>query len=414
MKKTLIVMKNEIITLLARPSFWIAALGIPLVAGLIYAVVGFINRDSDSAESISQAFLGSQEVLPEGYVDLSGILVEVPVSIPPGTFLPFNDETSAALALQAGEIAAYYIIAPDYLKSGLITYVRPDFNPLSSESDRSGMLNWILDVNLVGGDMFFANLVGGPLEVEEIPLAPTNLQFDAESPFAWFVPYAVSLIFYMLIISSTSLLMNNISKEKENRVMEVILTSVTPRQLLAGKILGLGIVGLGQTILWLSLTYFLINKSSSVFQILATIHIPFSFVLWGLVFFLLGYAIYASLMAGLGALAPNLREASQSVFVILLPLIIPLFFASTVFAEDPHGAIATVLSIFPLTAPAAMMSRLSSGGVPGWQPWLASALMLGTAVLVVRAVAGMFRAQSLLAGQGFNVKVYLKALIGKV
>ena len=113
-------------------------------------------------------------------------------------------------------------------------------------------------------------------------------------------------------------------------------------------------------------------------------------------------------------MAPNLREASQATFVVMIPLIIPLFFASTVFAEDPHGPIATVLSLFPLTAPVAMVSRLVSGGVPWWQPWLAAVLTLGTAIFIVRAVANMFRAQSLLAGKGFNVKLYLRALAGKV
>ncbi len=135
---------------------------------------------------------------------------------------------------------------------------------------------------------------------------------------------------------------------------------------------------------------------------------------WGLVFFLFGYAVYASLMAGLGALAPNLREASQATFIILIPMMIPLFFSSTVFAQDPHGAIATGLSLFPLTSPVAMMTRLSSGGVDWWQPWVALILLAATAVFIVRAVANMFRAQTLLAGQGFNVKMYFRALIGKM
>ena len=82
--------------------------------------------------------------------------------------------------------------------------------------------------------------------------------------------------------------------------------------------------------------------------------------------------------------------------------------------QDPHGPIATGLSLFPLSAPVAMMARISSGGVPWWQPWLAALLLAGTAVLIVRAVAGMFRAQSLLSGQGFNVKTYLRALVGKM
>ncbi|MEW6092556.1 MAG: ABC transporter permease, partial [Chloroflexota bacterium] len=333
--------------------------------------------------------------------------------VPAGTFIAYPDEAAARLALESGEIAAFYLVPADFIESGEITYVRPDFSPLSSGSeDQSDLFSWVLQFNLAGGDMPFASLVSGPLDVQEISLAPVAPP-DEDNPLAYWTPYAVTLLFYMLIIASASLLLSNISKEKENRIMEILLTSVTPRQLLTGKILGLGIVGLGQTFLWLGISYLLLNRSGQTFQLVSAIHLPASFLAWGLVFFLLGYAVYASLMAGLGALAPNLREASQATFVIMIPLMIPLFFASTVFAEEPHGMIATVLSLFPLSAPVAMMARLSAGGVAWWHPWLAVLLLAATAALIVRAVAGMFRAQSLLAGQGFNTKMFIKALFGR-
>ena len=80
MKKILIVMRNEIVTIISRPSFWLAALGLPLVAGLIFAVVGAVNKSDSASQTISQVFSGPQEVLPEGYVDLSGIILEIPES----------------------------------------------------------------------------------------------------------------------------------------------------------------------------------------------------------------------------------------------------------------------------------------------------------------------------------------------
>ncbi len=242
----------------------------------------------------------------------------------------------------------------------------------------------------------------------------TTPQPDQKNALALWTPYIITILFYMLIIGSSSLLLGNISKEKENRVTEVLLTSVTPRQLLTGKILGLGIVGFGQTVLWLGTSYLLLNRSGQTFKLASEIHLPVSFLVWGLVFFLLGYAVYASLMAGLGALAPNLREASQVTFVITLPLMVPLFLSSSVFMQEPNGPIATGLSLFPLSAPVAMMARLSAGGVPWWQAPLAAVLLALTAVLILRAVAGMFRAQALLSGQGFNIKLYFRALFGKV
>lgn len=413
MKKILLVLKNELTTIISRPSFWLALLGLPLAGALIFVVVGVINKSASAIETVSQVFSGPLDTRPEGYVDLSGIISEIPVSVPPDTFIAYPDEASARQALAAGELSAFYIVPVDYIQKGKITYIRPDFNPLASSGDKSNLFTWVVQVNLAGGDILFANLVNGPLKVDETSLAVIASP-DENNPLALWTPYIITLIFYMLIIGSSSLLLSNVSKEKENRVIEMLLTSVTPSQLLTGKILGLGIVGLGQTVFWFGTSYILLNLSGRTFQLPSAIHLPVSFLLWGLVFFLLGYAVYASLMAGLGALAPNLREASQATFVITLPLMVPLFLSSSVFMQAPNGAIATVLSLFPLSAPVAMMARLSAGGVAWWQPLLAAVLLAATAVLIVRAVAGMFRAQALLSGQGFKLNTYLRALAGKM
>jgi ABC-2 type transport system permease protein len=345
-------------------------------------------------------------------VDLSGLFQEIPPSIPPGALLAFPDEKAARAALEKDEIAAFYIVPKDYLQIGKILYIRPDLNPLGG--DQSSLFRWALEINLLGGDMLRSSLVNGPLDVQDVSLAPAKTTSSEENnSLAFWLPYGITLLFYFLIMGSASLLLSNISKEKENRVVEILLNSVTPLQLLSGKIVGLGLVGLLQTILWFGTGYVLMNLSGRAFNLPSDIQLPASLIAWGLIFFVLGYAVYASLMAGLGALAPNLREASQVTFVIMLPLILPLFFSSTVFMTDPNGPIATGFSLFPLSTPVAMMARLAAGGVPWWQPPLAAVLLALTAILIVRAVAGMFRAQSLLSGQPIKVGIFLKALAGK-
>ncbi len=413
MRKIILVLKNEIFTLISRPSFWLALIGLPVVGALIFAGVGAINKSAGALQTVNQVVSGPQDTRPEGYVDLSGIIRQIPESVPPKTFVSFPDEVTGRQALAAREISALYIVPADYIQSGKLTSIRPDLNPLAGSSGQSGLFTWVLQVNLAGGNILFANLVNGPLKVDDVSLAASTAP-DENNPLALWTPYIITIIFYMLIVGSATLLLNNISKEKENRVIEMLLTSVTSRQLLTGKIIGLGIVGLGQTLFWFGTSYILLNLSGRTFQLPSSIHLPFSFLAWGLVYFLLGYAVYASLMAGLGALAPNLREASQATFIITLPLMVPLFLASSVFMQAPNGMIAIVLSLFPLSAPVAMMARLSAGGVAWWQPWLAVALLAATIVLVVRAVAGMFRAQALLSGQGFKFNMFFRALAGKL
>jgi len=414
MNKTITVLKNELLTLLSRPSFWLTTLGIPLIAWLVFGVVGGIQRNNNTSNPLSSVLSGPTEIRPGGYVDLVGLIKTIPEGIPAGVLQSFKDEAAARLALGQGSISAFYLLPKDYLQSGQLFYIRSDFNPLASGGSQTSLFQWLLSFNLLDGDTRLARLINGPLEVQEVPLAPQATQDLAQGdPIMHMIPYGITLLFYFLIMGSASLLLSNVSREKENRVMETLLTSVTSTQLLTGKILGLGLVGLLQTILWLGTGYLLMNLGGRVFTLPAGFHLPASMLIWGLVFFILGYAVYASLMAGLGALAPNLREASQVTIVVMLPLIIPLFFSSSVFATDPHGPIATVLSIFPLSAPVAMMARLASGGVPWWQLTLTVLLLAGTAVFIVRAVARMFRAQALLSGQPIKLKIYLSALLGK-
>jgi ABC-2 type transport system permease protein len=414
MPKTFLVLKHEIITTIARRSFLLMAIGVPLVGALLMLGISYLSSrpDSQATGMVSDLFSGQAEKsgLPEGYVDQAGILQAIPDGIPAGQFLPYPDRERAEQAVQAGEIGAYYLIPPEFMDTGEVIYNRPDFNPLSA-FDQSGEMQWILTVNLLGGDEALASLVNQPLETETVSLAPAP-ERDEENPLTFFLPYAVTLLFYFVIIMSSSFLLNSVTKEKENRVLEILMISATPRQLLMGKITGLGVVGLLQTILWGGTAYALLRLSGRTLDIPAAFQLPPSILFWGLIFFLLGYAVYASLMASVGALVPNLREASQATFVVILPLLIPLMLIS-ILIQDPNGALATALSLFPLTSPVVMMTRLAAGPVPVWQPVLAAALLLVSAVFIIRSTANLFRAQTLLSGQPFTMGIFFRALAGR-
>ena len=410
MNKTLLVLKREFLTLIRKPSFLFGMFGVPLIGVAVFFIAAEIKKSGQAQSVLEGMVSGAQTIEIEGYVDHSGIIQNIPASLPSGTLLAFPDEAAARTALQAGEISAFYLVPEDYLASGEVIYVRPDFNPIGG-SGQSDLFEWVLQVNLLEGDAALATLLNGPLYLEKTSQAPEP-QRDEANVMTFFLPYAVTILFYVVILGSASLLLSSVAKEKENRVMEVLMSSVTPRQLLAGKITGLGLLGLLQTAVWMGTSYGLLKLSGETFSLPAAFQLPASFLVWGLIFFLLGFAVYASLMAGLGALVPNLREASQSTIVVIAPLIIPMFLIN-VLISDPHGIASTIMSLFPLTAPVAMMTRLSSGGVPFWQAALSALLLAVTAVLVVRAVAGMFRAQVLLSGQSFNRKMFFRALLGK-
>jgi ABC-2 type transport system permease protein len=204
--------------------------------------------------------------------------------------------------------------------------------------------------------------------------------------------------------------LQSLKVEKDNRMLEVLLVSISPRQLISGKIIGLGFAGLLQTMLWISISYALFRLSGRVMEIPPEFQVPPTILVWGVVYYLLGYALYASTLAGIGALVSDLREASQLTTLLLLPLVIPAMMV-LFFVRDPNGSLTTALSLIPFTAPVAMMTRLAaSNAIPLWQPLLSTALMALTAVLVIRLAAHLFQASNLLVGQDLSLNNLMRVI----
>jgi ABC-2 type transport system permease protein len=366
----------------------------------------------ESPEAVSNIFGAgpSSQPLGEGYVDQSGLIQQLPDYLPKGALQAYADESAARQALEDGKILAFYLVPADYLDSGTIIYVRPDFNPITA-FDRSFAIQDVLRLNLLDGDSRMAAMVQSPLDLK-VTVQEGASERDEDNPLTFFLPYAVTMLYYISILTSASYLLSSIAKEKENRVLEILLVTIKPAQLLTGKFYAMGLMGLLQNVLWVVSGFILMRLSGKTFTVPAAFQLPPAFLFWGIVFFVFGYGLYASQMAGVGALVPNLREASQATFVVIFPMIIPLFFIS-ILIEEPNGTLATILSLVPWTASVTMMLRLAAGSVPVWQLLLSTALLAGTAFAIMRSVARLFRAQTLLSGQPFNVRVYFNALLGR-
>jgi len=404
MSKIQLVARHEIVKTVTRPSFLFTAFGIPLISFLIIMGVSFLGSRSVDASP------GKPSTDAQGYVDPGGLIEVIPDDLPSGRFVGYDDEASARQALEAEEIVGYYLIPEDYVYGGDLVYVDPDANPFKSSGEQ-WPVRWLLSVNLLDGDVDLAGRVWRPMVLKVTALSAEQRR-DDDNPATFFVPYATMMILYFITLMASSLLMNSVTDEKKNRVMEILMLSVSPQQMLTGKIVGLGATGLFQAVIWIGTGFVLLRVAGQALNLPPGFELPFSIVLWGILFFLLGYAVYASLMAGLGALVADTREGSQATFVIIMPMLIPLFFIGVII-QEPNAPLATLLSLFPLTAPGTMMARLAAGGVPFWQPPLAAGLLLLTAFFIVRAVAGMFRAQTLLSGQSFTLSRFFGSLLGR-
>jgi ABC-2 type transport system permease protein len=412
MKKTVLILRHEVLGALRSKSFLFFAFLVPLLATLVFFGVTYLqSRDAEESGGAGSS-PDEPELQVEGFVDEAGLIVGIPADLPADILVRYPDETSAQAALEAGEIDAYYVVPADYVEQGELIYVYPGYRPASSEG-QPWVMKWALFTNLLGNDPELVAQASEPMELEEVPLAPEDVGKLKEGPLKFFVPYITMIIFYVVILMSASLLLESVNNEKKNRVMEILLVSVTPQQMLTGKIIGLGLLGLLQTAIWMGTTFTLLTIAGRTPELPAGFELEPAIVVWGIVFFLLGYALYASLMAALGALVPNLRESSQAVIVVIWPLILPMLLIA-LFIESPNGLVPVLLSLFPLTSPVAMMTRLAAVSVPWWQLLVTVVLLVATVVLIVRGVAGMFRAQTLLSGQTFSARRFYRALAGRL
>jgi len=415
MEKTWIVFKTEIINTITRRSFLLTLILVPLVPAIILGVVSLIGGDSDQGDGpggLGGIFQPSPEAaVQDGYVDLAGVIEEVPPDLGEDRLIAYQNEEFAQEAAEADDIRGYFVIQPDFLETGQVSYYREDYNPLNA-LETTSIIDTVIRYNLLEGDLQQLEAFSYPVQVNPVDLAPDVEERDNDNPLAFYVPYGVSMLFYIVIITSASLLMSSVAKEKENRVMEILMSSVKPIQLFSGKILGLGVVGLFQLILWLGSAILMLRLGEGALNIPQNLQLPSGILTWGILFFILGYLVYASIMAGVGAFVPNIKEASQATFYVIMPLLIPLILVGAII-EDPNAILPTILSLIPFTAPTTILTRMAVSPVPLWQLLAAIGLLIITIYLLIRAVAGMFRAQLLLTGKKFNLGLYVKTLLGQ-
>jgi ABC-2 type transport system permease protein len=211
------------------------------------------------------------------------------------------------------------------------------------------------------------------------------------------MPILFVMVFLFASQTTSSYLMSGVVEEKSNRIMEILITSVTPLQLLYGKIVGLGLLGLTQLVIWMLGGYLTLTLSHQA-NFLTGVTIPPDLVIVALVYFMLGYFLLASLMAGIGVVIGSEQESRQFAAIFTMGMVIPFFLISS-FITDPNGVVVTILTLFPLTSPIAVILRMGFGVVPWYQLGASIILLLFTSIFVAWASARIFRWGLLLYGK---------------
>jgi len=225
----------------------------------------------------------------------------------------------------------------------------------------------------------------------------------------------------MFIIIYGNMVMRSVIEEKTNRIVEIIISSVKPFQLMMGKIIGTSLAGILQFLIWAVIGFALLFATSSFFGVQMGAQQPAEVAaaaqsdmqlyireLWELpiatmvisfiVFFIGGYFLYSSFYAAIGAAVDNETDSQQFLFPIIMPLILGVYIGFFTVMNDPHGTVATVFSIIPLTSPIVMLMRIPFG-VPWWQILLSMVLLFATFMLVVWFSAKIYRIGILMYGK---------------
>jgi ABC-2 type transport system permease protein len=406
MSNVFLIIKHEISTTLRKRSFWLMTFMLP-------AVILALSLGSQSLARSSLATNGSNPLFggflsgpkPVGYVDQAGLIKQIPDQLPSGLKMKkdelqaYTDQAAAQAALAAKDINKYYVVPADFIKTGNLLLVDNNFSVFNS-LENNDYFEYVIRLNLTGDPNLAVMLADPTAQVKTQSVAPpSEKRGDGFGSFG--VPFAVLMIFYLVITMTSSFMLQSVTKEKENRTIEVLLLSLRPRDLMLGKILGLGVIALLQMAVWAGGG--LLLTGGAALSGLGSSGLSASFFVWALLYFVGGYLIYASLLGALGALAPSTREGTQFTFIILLPLFIPLFM-NTALIESPNGALTTFLSLFPLTSPVTMITRLAAGPVPIEQLVLGLVILAVTTYGIIIFASRFFRADTLLSFNALNFK----------
>ena len=417
MNKLRLIIAREYMSIVGRKSFILMTLGMPLlliVIGAVPMLLGYLNDKGSPTQLISVvdetgrygAALHSDEMYT--YVIEEGMTA-----------------TSAHEFYQkSGDgIDAMVIIPRDVDSTGMVNILsKGAITPALVTTVRSAIADTIESAHLAS--MGIPNLqemvdkAHVNVDVRSIKLSEEGEQ-ESSTDIAMGLGLFLSLFTYMFVLMYGAMIMNSVIEEKTNRIVEVVVSSCRPFQLMLGKIIGVGLVGLTQMAIWIVMLVVVAMVAGSILGIsgmasgsitpetmaaagaaaeqgfmdgfmreLYSINFA-PIILYFILYFLGGYLLYSSLFAGLGSAVDQPSDSSQFMTPVMLIMIIALY-AGIFCMENPSGPTAVWCSIIPFTSPVVMMVRIPFG-VPAWQMLLSLVLLFGTALGITWIAARIYR-----------------------
>jgi ABC-2 type transport system permease protein len=351
------VFRYELLRNGRRTGYWFTSFALPvlLVLGVFGYQLLFASTTPDTPEQAQEMAQRAQESLggdaaltAAGLVDLAGLDVVIPQRFT-SLFTLYPTLAAAEAALNAGEIQTFYVIQPDYLETGAVQVVLPRIN--------IGQINRRpLTAALVETLAARAPENTQPRLITPARYTITNTQLtsigagtadDTENS-AILVVYVFAIALMLSLFMTNGYLMQTVIEEKETRLVEILVASIKPGDLLGAKILAMSLLGLAQMAVWLLILFAAVaiaggaafSEAVGLIATLANIRLDLGIIPLVLVFFILAYLLFAGMYAIVAALSNSIREGPQYAVFFTLPAVFPLYFITT-FTNDPNGTLPT-------------------------------------------------------------------------
>jgi ABC-2 type transport system permease protein len=342
---------------------------------------------------------------PIGYIDHSGLLVNAipqPSAKFPERTTPmqaYPDEASARSDLNAGIIQAYYIIPQDYLQSGKVDeYYNKEPKGMAPQQ-----FNEFLTVNLlVNTSPKVANRIQAGSKLIVVS-ADKSRQASPDQIINLILPLIAGILFIIAMSTSSGYLLQAVVEEKENRTMEIMVTSVSPNQLMSGKTIADMAVGITQLIVWGMFIVLILIIGKSYLPFLNGVTFPAQTVLMLVAVMVPAFIMISGLMATIGATVTEASEGQQIMGLFTIPIWLP-YILIAVFIQNPNSPLAVAMTLFPLTAPMTIAIRMGFTTIPAWQYFTSLVLLLISAAGAVWLAGRAFRLGMLRYGQRLRWK----------
>ncbi|AUP81029.1 ABC transporter permease [Flavivirga eckloniae] len=428
-----LIIKREYLTKVKNKSFIIMTILSPIIMIVLVAVVAYLSQ------------LNNNKVRTISVLDESGLVHEVFKNSDNTTYNILEGMSLEEAKIFSNESASYGLLHISKLDSieavsDHIKFYSEESPSLTLISSLEGKLektftNLKLEQQGIDVDLINASRI-------KIDIAQESFEGEKTSKLDSFVKLgfgiAMGYLLFMFIIIYGNMIMRSVIEEKTSRIIEVIISSVKPVQLMLGKIIGTSLAGVTQFIIWMIFGGFLMTVVSLVLGIelfdttppqqelmqmasggsdfgfyfesfkaalqnLPLMNLLFAFIL----FFISGYLLYSSLYAAIGAAVDNETDTQQFLFPIMMPLILAVYIGIFTVIEDPHGTVSTVFSFIPLTSPVVMLMRIPFG-VPLWQQLVSLLILIGTFMFTVWFAAKIYRVGILMYGKKPSYKELIK------